>query len=98
MADNPPYLVRHHPELEKDLAGVPRNIALRILRAFDERLAQEPARYGERLKRSLKGYWKLRVGDYRAVFEIVGREVRVYGVMDRREVYDRILRRLGTWR
>ena len=33
------------------------------------------------------------MGDYRVVYEIVGREVRVYGVMNRRDVYTAIDRR-----
>ena len=89
-----PYRILFHPEMARDLASIPKNLAERILRAIEHRLSQAPDQYGERLRKSLRGYWKLRVGDYRVVFEIVGGEVRVYGVMDRREVYDQIVRRL----
>lgn len=67
----------------------------RILDAIEDRLGRDPARYGERLRQSLRGYWKLRVGDYRVVYEILGQEVRVYGVMHRRHVYTRLARRLA---
>jgi len=90
-----PYRVEIHPEVVRDLASIPRNLADRILRAIEHRLSRAPDQYGERLRKSLRGYWKLRVGDYRVVFEILGDEVRVYGVMDRREVYDQIVRRLN---
>jgi hypothetical protein len=33
------------------------------------------------------------VGDYRVVFDIVGHQVRVYGVMDRREIYTEVTKR-----
>jgi len=89
------YRLLLHPEVAGDLASIPRNLAERILKAIEHRLAGAPDRYGERLRKSLRGYWKLRVGDYRVVYEILGREVRVYGVMDRREVYDLIARRLN---
>ena len=59
---------------------------------MEKRLAQAPDRYGQRLRQSLRGYWKLRVGDHRVVYEIVGREVRVYGVLHGRDVYTAIAR------
>jgi mRNA interferase RelE/StbE len=82
-----------HHEFPEDLRGLPGNIQARILRAIEDRLGSSPDQYGERLRQSLHGYWKLRVGDYRVVFEIIGRQVRVYGVMDRREVYLEIAKR-----
>ena len=48
---------------------------------------------GERSK--VKGYWKLRVGDYRVVFKIVKNEVWIFGIMNRRDVYERIDKRLS---
>ena len=76
-----------------DIPGDPANIQDRIHRAIENRLGSAPDQYGERLRQSLHGYWKLRVGDYRIVFEIVAHQVRVYGVMDRREVYIEIVKR-----
>ena len=64
----------------------------RILDAIEHRLSRDPTHYGERLRKSLHGFWKIRVGDYRVVYEILGQEVRVYGVMHRREVYRTIER------
>lgn len=91
-----PYEVHLHPEITRDLASIPRNVADRILTAIDQRLSTDPAAYGERLRKSLRGYWKLRVGDYRIVYAIVGRRVRVFGVMDRKEIYGRVVRRLPS--
>jgi len=88
------YRVGIHPEAARDLASILRNLAERILRAIEHRLSRAPDQYGERLRKSLRGVWKLRVGNYRVAYEILGGEVRVYGVMDRREVYDLIVRRL----
>ena len=93
MANGGPYEVRFHHEVTKDLRSLPGNVRERILRAVESRLTSVPDRYGERLRQSLHGYWKLRVGDFRVVYEIAGRRVRVYGIMDRREVYEEISRR-----
>jgi mRNA interferase RelE/StbE len=89
----PAFSVLFHPEFPDDLRRVPANVRERILVAVETRLGQAPDRYGQRLRQSLHGYWKLRVGDHRVVYEIVGREVRVYGVLHRRDVYVAIARR-----
>jgi len=38
--------------------------------------------------KTLRGYWKLRVGDYRVVFKIVDEEGWILGVIHRKKVYD----------
>jgi mRNA interferase RelE/StbE len=93
VANDSSFEILFHHGFSKDLVGIPVNIRDRILSAVEERLSQAPDHYGERLRQSLHGYWKLRVGDYRVVFEIVGHQVRIYGVMDRREVYAEITKR-----
>ena len=91
-----PYTLVYHPEVKtKDVATLNRDVGKRIQRAIETRLAAEPQRYGEPLRRTLKGYWKLRVGDYRVVFRIVKNEVWIFGIMHRRDVYQRIEKRLS---
>lgn len=91
------YSVVYRPEaVAEDLPRVPRNVRTRILRAIESRLATEPARYGERLRRSLTGLWKLRVGDYRVCYEIHGRTVTVWAIRNRRDVYAFLERRRPT--
>lgn len=91
-----PYFLVYHPEVKtKDVATLNRDVGKRIQRAIETRLAAEPQRYGEPLRRTLKGYWKLRVGDYRVVFRIVKNEVWIFGIMHRRDVYQRIEKRLS---
>lgn len=50
----------------------------RIARALDTRLAVIPEQTGEPLRGTLKGYWKLRIGDYRVVYKIVRRELWIF--------------------
>lgn len=50
------------------------------------------------LCKTLRGYWKPRVGDYRVVFKIEGDEVWVLGIQHRKMVYEDIVRRLGRAR
>ena len=43
---------------------------LQIKRAIEDKLATKPEVFGKPLRRSLKGYRSLRVGDYRVIFRI----------------------------
>jgi mRNA interferase RelE/StbE len=89
-----PYEVRYRPEVvEEDLVAIPRDLQRRILAAIDSRLRTDPARYGVRLRRSLWGLWKLRVGDYRVVYEIVESDVFVWAIAHRKSVYGEVERR-----
>ncbi|MBM4350370.1 MAG: type II toxin-antitoxin system RelE/ParE family toxin, partial [Deltaproteobacteria bacterium] len=47
----------------------------------------------EPLRKTLHGYWKLRVGDYRVVFKMEGEVVWVLGIIHRKKVYDAIKKR-----
>lgn len=88
------WIVAFRPEAAADLDDLPRNLQLRILRAIDERLVTAPDRYGLPLRRMLFGLWKLRVGDYRIVYEVRGSHVMIWGIRHRKDVYERLL---GRW-
>ena len=85
------YRIFYHPDVRKeDLPSIPSNIKERIKRAIEERLLKEPLKYGQPLKRSLKGYKKLRVGDYRIIFRVDKNAVIVLKIGHRKEVYNRV--------
>ena len=71
----------------EDLEELPRNIRARILRAIEQRLVTAPMHYGVRLRQSLTGLWKLRVGDYRIVYAIEAGQVTVWAICHRKQVY-----------
>ncbi len=88
-----PYQLRYHPDVPvRDLARINKNIQERIRKAIEQRLLVDPIRYGEPLRRSLKGYRKLRVGDYRIIYEICGPEIRIYAIGHRKDIYEGRLR------
>lgn len=86
----------YHPLVAKDISFLNRDIRRRLGQAVFERLSTHPQDYGKPLRGTLAGYWTLRVGDYRIVYRIVKREVRIYAVCHRRDVYEDVLNRL-TW-
>ena len=91
------YAIAYHPEVvDKDIPALPKTMARRIVKAIRARLETEPEMYGNRLRKSLQGYWKLRVGDYRVVFALDSRTRTVHiGAIDhRKSVYDAAMKRL----
>ncbi len=89
--------VYHPAVVSDDLPSINRNLQGRICRAIEQRLGTEPTHYGEPLRYQLKGLWKLRVGDYRVVYQIVSEEIWIFRIDHRKDVYERLLSRL-TWR
>jgi len=85
----------YHPEVPGDLLSINRNLQIRVEAAISGRLIQAPQAYGKPLAANLSGYWKLRVGDYRVVYKIVKSEVWILGILNRRDVYRDILKRLS---
>ncbi len=77
-------ILYHNLVLEEDLPRIPRNLHARIRRAVATRLTTAPDRYGRRLRRSLMGLWRLRVGDYRVIYEIEASRVRIWMVAHRK--------------
>lgn len=83
-----PFTLRYHPAVrDDDLPRIDRRTKDKIREAIEERLQTSPHEYGKPLRKSLKGYWKLRVGDYRVVFKLVESEVWILGVKHRKTVY-----------
>jgi len=88
------YKLLYHPAVaKKDLPAINHNLYQRIKKAIKERLSTSPEKYGEPLRKSLKGYWKLRVGDYRIIYKVVGSEVWILLIGHRSEVYRKAERR-----
>ena len=82
------FELRYHPDVKKnDLPIINKKLKERIKKAIEERLLVSPEQYGEHLRKTLKSYWKMRVGDYRVVFKITGQEILILGICHRKEVY-----------
>ena len=89
------FALRYHPEVKtKDLPKIDAKLKNRIRDAIERRLATGPHHYGEPLRKTLKGYWKLRIGDYRVVFKIIGDEVWILAIIHRKKVFEAIDRRI----
>ena len=93
MAQKPPsmaaYAIRIKRSATRDLARIARLDRERIVHAID-RLGEQP-HAGHALKGDLRGLRRIRVGDYRVLYEVLDNElvVLVVRVAHRREAYPR---------
>jgi mRNA interferase RelE/StbE len=82
------YVVDVAPRAQADLESFSGDVALRIAKKM-RMLAQDPSPHGNTVKR-LVGFtvptYRLRIGDYRAVFRVEEERVRVLRVVHRSEL------------
>ena len=86
-----PYHLRYHLDVKaKDIPKLNQTIKRRIKTSIEQRLVVSPEKYSEPLRRTLKGYRKLRVGDFRIVMKIESMDILILGICHRKDVYDRM--------
>ena len=85
------YTIRYHPDVKaKDIRRINKTMQKRLRTAIENRLLVSPEKYSEPLRRTLKGYRKLRVGAYRIVLRVQGNEILILGVRHRKDVYGNV--------
>ena len=80
------YNIQYKHSVLKDLAGLDKPEARRIVDRIEKELSARPDTYPQ-LKGPFAGLRKLRVGDYRVVFAILVDDVLVLRIGHRREMY-----------
>ena len=65
-----------------------------ILDAIAKKLSLDPKAYGKPLREGFSGFWRLRVGDYRVVYQIFEKQIVVYVVKVGIRKDDRIYKEL----
>lgn len=71
------WTVIYHQDIEDDLESVGPSAARRIMRAIDTKMIKAPSQFGAPLSGNLSGFRKLRIGDYRVVYQVVDAKVTV---------------------
>ena len=89
------YKLRYHPSVkEKDLAKINETMKKRIKIAIENRLMVDPVKFGEPLRKTLKGYRRLRIGDYRFFYKIEQENVIILGICHRKDIYKKAEKRI----
>ncbi|MDP2866014.1 MAG: type II toxin-antitoxin system RelE/ParE family toxin [Elusimicrobiota bacterium] len=80
------FTLNYHPDARAGIISIPANMKARISKAIETRLTTAPDKYGKPLRGSLAGHRRLRVGDYRIVYRVVGNTVRILEIAYRGNV------------
>ncbi len=88
------YKIVYHPKVGNDTRNIPADWNKRIEKIIEERLSEYPEIFGKPLRRTLKNYFRLRVGDYRVIYRLEKSIVIILIIGHRSEVYDQILKRI----
>lgn len=90
------YSIVHHPlVVTKDIPQLDAFWRREIRDAVRSKLTAKPEIYGIPLSHTLKGFRKLRVGDYRVIYQVVGKKVRTLIIDHRSRVYKKAEKRLS---
>ncbi|PIT92480.1 MAG: type II toxin-antitoxin system RelE/ParE family toxin [Candidatus Harrisonbacteria bacterium CG10_big_fil_rev_8_21_14_0_10_42_17] len=88
------FRIQYHSKvISDDIPKLPPVWKRKIKKAIEEKLTVKPEVFGKPLRKSLKGYRKLRVGDYRVIFRIEKRTVKIFVIQHRKEIYLSIQKR-----
>lgn len=83
----------HHLVVKKDVPRLSSFWKEKICSAIKNKLTLKPEVFGKPLRRSLRGYWKLRVGDYRIIYRIEKTKIKILVIRHRSVVYDLAVKR-----
>jgi mRNA interferase RelE/StbE len=82
------YQIEYHEKISDDLSRLTSTPKTRIKKAVEEKLTNNPLIFGKPLQNSLKNVRSTRVGDYRIIFMIHGKKVKILAIGHRSIVYN----------
>lgn len=84
------YSVQYLDSVKEDLRGLQKSVKEKIRKAIERKLMLNPIEFGKPLQYSLKGLRRLRVEDYRIIYQIDldSKTVLIVKIGHRKEVYE----------
>lgn len=84
------YSVQYLDSVKEDLRGLPKSVKEKLRKAIEKKLMLNPIEFGKPLQYSLKGLRRLRVEDYRIIYQIDldPKTVLIVKIGHRKEVYE----------
>ncbi len=82
--------IKYHPKVKEDIKKLDKETKEKIKKSIEGKLTKAPEIFGERLKGTLKEFWKLRVGNYRVIFIVEEDTVFVLGIWHRKKAYGKL--------
>ena len=94
MGQEKEYSLKYHRLVSGDVAKLDSFWRMHIRTAIEQKLLTQPGLFGKPLRHSLKGCRSFRVSDYRVIYTVVQRMVRVLIIGHRSDVYEKAEERL----
>lgn len=96
---NPAWRIKIHKlVLSEDFKAIGPSEQKIIFKNIRKKLSLDPKGYGKPLSGELKGYWRLRIKDYRVIYKIIEEVIEVLiikiGIRRDEEVYKKLIYRL----
>lgn len=80
-------IIYHEHVVAQDIPHIGTLWKKEIRHAIEAKLSNSPEVFGIPLRNTLKGYRKLRVGDYRVIFRIESKFVKIFAIGHRSSIY-----------
>jgi mRNA interferase RelE/StbE len=84
----------HELVVKEDIPKISKKEKNRIKQAIEEKLQTQPELFGKPLRKSLKNYRSLRVGDYRIIYRIQKQTIKIFIIQNRSTVYKKSMTRI----
>jgi len=91
------YILKYHPKVKNsDIPKLDFNVKSIIKKAIESKLIDNPLNFAIPLRKTLKPYFKLRIGNYRIVFKIEEKTKTIYilAISHRKDIYKKTTIRL----
>jgi len=89
------YIVVYHKKvITEDLEKISQTQKIRIKKSIEEKISIHPDIFSKPLRKPLGTYRRARVGDYRIVFKVVRKTIKILAIIHRSKVYKEIQKRL----
>ncbi len=72
------WQIFYHKAVDDDLKSVGPAAAKRIMQTINNKLIKNPEKFGAPLSNNLKNFRKLRIGDFRVVYQVLDKKVTVF--------------------
>ncbi len=88
----------HRLVIEEDFKQINSHDQSFILKTIRKKLSTSPEKYGAPLRHNLKGFRKLKISDYRVIYKIEHKKIKVYvvkiGLRKDEKVYKEMMQRI----
>jgi mRNA interferase RelE/StbE len=92
------WQIIYHKDVDDDLKSVGPSAAKRIMQTIDEKLTWAPEQFGASLSNNLRNFRKLRIGDFRVVYQVFHKRVIIFvlavGPRRDKEIYQAASKRI----